>query len=49
MAHWKNDRKKIIIDQNLDPKGWFKVMDHVTYLYNHKEHPGDKYYLPPIK
>ena len=48
MENWKNDCNKIMIDQNVDPQGWFKVMDHVADLHIHKAHPGNKYYLPPI-
>ena len=25
-----------MIDQHFDPQGWFKVMEHVTDLHNHK-------------
>ena len=37
-----------MIDQNVDPQGWFKVMDNVAHLHNHKAHTGNKDYLPPI-
>ena len=50
MAHWKNDCKKIIMDQNVDPKGWFKVIEHVADLHNHNENPRKKMiYLPLYK
>ena len=48
MVHWKNYCKKIMIDQNVDPQGWFKVMEHVADLRKHKAHPGNKCYLPHI-
>ena len=37
-----------MIDKNVDPQGWFKVMDHVADLHKHKENPVNKYCLPPI-
>ena len=29
--------------QNVDPQRWFKVMDNVEDLYNHKTHSGNKH------
>ena len=47
-AQRENIRKKIMIDQNVDIQGCFKVMDHVADLHNYKAHLGNKNYLPPI-
>ena len=44
----ENDCKKVIIEQNVDPRGWFKVMKNVSDLHNQKSYPGIKYLLPPL-
>ena len=48
MVHWKNHCNKIMIDRNVDTKVWFKVMEQVEDLHNHKAYPRNRYYLPPI-
>ena len=48
MAHWKNDCRKIMMDQNVNTQGCFKVMDRVEDLHNHQENVCKKDYLPPI-
>ena len=36
-----------MIDQNVDPQGWFKLMENVADLHNHKSHSGKNIiYLP---
>ena len=37
-----------MIDRNVDTKVWFKVMEQVEDLHNHKAYPRNRYYLPPI-
>ena len=48
MAKWKNECKKIMIDQNVDPRGWFKVIINVADLLNQNAHPGNQYFLTPL-
>ena len=37
-----------MIGHNVDPQVWFKVMEHVANIHNHKAHTDKKYYLSPI-
>ena len=37
-----------MINKNVDPQGWLKVMDTVADLHNHKEYTGKKGYITPI-
>ncbi len=48
MSSWKNDMVRLMIDWNVDPRGWFKVMEHTGNLSNHKAHPGNPESLPPM-
>ena len=48
MASWKADMTKIMIDYDVDPKGWFKVMQHSAEVQNHRANKSNEYNLPPL-
>ena len=35
MASWKAYMIKVMIDYNVDLKGWFKIRQHTTDVHNH--------------
>ena len=48
MVKWKYVITKMIIDSNIDLKGWFKVMCHTIDIYNHKSHFINQGNIPPM-
>ena len=48
MAHRKADMTKIMIDRNVDPRGWFKVMEHTADIHNHRANKKNDGHLPSM-
>ena len=46
--NWKSKLKKRIIDYNVDPTGWFHVMQHTADLHNNCANRENEDNIPPI-
>ena len=48
MKYWKSDMTKFMIEYDVDPKGWFKLMQHTTDVHNHQANKRDEDKPPPL-
>ena len=42
MAYWKDNMTKVMIDYDVNPNGWFKVMQHTADVNKHQGKKGTK-------
>ena len=47
-ALWKRDSTKIMIESEVDPRGWFRVMCHTADLHNHRANSSNEDNIPPL-
>ena len=48
MAYWKADMTKVMIDYDVDPKGWLKIIQHTADDNKHQANKRNEYNLPPL-
>ena len=46
--NWKSEMTRIMIDYNVDPRGWFCVMQHTAGLHNHRANRANEDNLQPL-